>query len=830
MTSAPRPATFAPMAAAPTTTWLVTGFPSWIARSIVREIAEQEEGALVHLLVPEDRAKEAAEFCRGLRALGSTVKVLPGDAVRMDLGLTGKDYVALAGSVDLFVNAYDVSPLRDDGFGGYGGLYGRLGDPVELTVKAVREAVEFALLSKRLRQLVQIGSLTVAGDFDGVWTEEDLSIGQRHRTAAERARHGAERLLWRERERVRFTILRTGPVVGDSRTGEIGWYHGPHDLLEAILVQPRRPVTPEAITWFSITLHAVRWAPAQSSGVLKTHRRCPGRLADPRALRAAGGAADGAVGAAGCARYGAGVVHAHARAVDTPAAIHRAGRRRPGLRHHRMPHWRSRRPPPRAWLAAEALDGWRIAALATPVVHTSGRYKKPRSERAGEGRRMRRRELPACLPACLLIWLAAAPLTADAQEAASDESIAAWFDAIGRSDTLPEVHDPFLPESVDWSPYVAFRREGHDQSGTVKCGTFGIVGMMQSQYGINCCDQHGVEACDPHRVGGCATPCYDDPSDDDVNGCWAPTGVEAVRWANGWAPHQPMQLDLSEQLLISCSAHGYRNPGDYADVFNDYDFLTRIGTTVEALQPFRQPYDRVESWEYWPIRRARSDDLDRLYGSCALIDRGHGSFDYYDATFPAGVVDLEEIAARSLAEPPVPAPAVRHAPLFRLWGVTNPCGYPSPEPWPPSGCSLGIDLVQADEVPHAIAAGYVLGTCMNWSAAGEYRVGDQRWRRCNIANCATDPGACGAGHCIVVVGYEEYGDVLIIFDSYGDVGNSPCAGEPRTADAGSRGTTSDASSRTSRTTTPAPRADDRPTAMAARRRARATCAPASTIG
>ena len=151
----------------------------------MREIAEQEEGALVHLLVPEDRAKEAAEFCRGLRALGSTVKVLPGDAVRMDLGLTGKEYVALAGSVDLFVNAYDVSPLRDDGLGGYGGLYGRLGDPVALTVKAAQEALEFALLSKRLRQLVQIGSLTVAGDFDGVWTEEDLSIGQRHRTAAE---------------------------------------------------------------------------------------------------------------------------------------------------------------------------------------------------------------------------------------------------------------------------------------------------------------------------------------------------------------------------------------------------------------------------------------------------------------------------------------------------------------------------------------------------------------------------------------------------------------------------------------------------------------------
>ena len=495
MTSAPRPATFAPMAAAPTTTWLVTGFPSWIARSIVREIAEQEEGALVHLLVPEDRAKEAAEFCRGLRALGSTVKVLPGDAVRMDLGLTGKDYVALAGSVDLFVNAYDVSPLRDDGFGGYGGLYGRLGDPVELTVKAVREAVEFALLSKRLRQLVQIGSLTVAGDFDGVWTEEDLSIGQRHRTAAERARHGAERLLWRERERVRFTILRTGPVVGDSRTGEIGWYHGPHDLLEAILVQPRRPVTDEALTWVSITLHAVQWAPAQAQRAL--HRAAGARrAADPRALRAAGGAADGAVGAAGCARYGAGVVHAHARAVDTPAAIHRAGRRRPGLRHHRMPHWRSRRPPPRAWLAAEALDGWRIAALATPVVvHTSGRYEAALGKRAG-GRRMRRRELPACLPACLL-RLPAAPDDRTPRKR-HDESIAAWFAPSG-DPTRCEV--TILPAGVRrLEPFFAFRREAMKRDGKWDVRD---RGDDESQYGINCRSAR-CRACD--RIAWAVVP------------------------------------------------------------------------------------------------------------------------------------------------------------------------------------------------------------------------------------------------------------------------------------------------------------------------------------
>ncbi|MBI5490574.1 MAG: SDR family oxidoreductase [Deltaproteobacteria bacterium] len=318
----------------PSTTWLVTGFPSWIARAVVREIVEEEEGALVHLLAPEDRAKEAAEFCRGLRALGSVVRVLPGDAVRMDLGLPGRSYTALAGSVDLLVNAYDVSALPDDGTGGYGGLYGRLGDPVELTVRAAQEALEFASAAPRLRQLVQLGSLTVAGDFHGVWTEEDLTAGQRHRTAAERARHRAEHLLWRERSRVPFTIVRTGPVVGDSRTGEIGWYHGPHDLLEAILLQPPAAAwgraAPEGLhlvpcDHLARVVRALGKAPPERSGVLHVAPAAPVPIERIReALRSVGAKAHVPRSLRGRLRkrYGAGA-SAVARTlsrVDTPAA------------------------------------------------------------------------------------------------------------------------------------------------------------------------------------------------------------------------------------------------------------------------------------------------------------------------------------------------------------------------------------------------------------------------------------------------------------------------------------------------------------------------------
>jgi thioester reductase-like protein len=287
---------------APPVSWLVTGFPAWTARALVRELVHAEEPARVHLLVPADRAAEADSFLRELRPLASTIRVLEGDAVRMDLGLPGRDYVTLAREVDVLANLYDVSALPDDGTGGYGGLYGKLGDPAALTVKAVEEALEFAAAAApRLRQLVQLGSLTVAGDHSGVWTEEDLSLGQRHRTAAERARHRAERLLWRARDRVPFTIVRVGTVLGDSRTGELGWYHGPHDLFELLLalppasswtrLQPPAGLHAVPVDHLARMLRAVGLEPPEQSGALHIAPAVRLPLEQLRAALAAGGEA-----------------------------------------------------------------------------------------------------------------------------------------------------------------------------------------------------------------------------------------------------------------------------------------------------------------------------------------------------------------------------------------------------------------------------------------------------------------------------------------------------------------------------------------------------------
>lgn len=242
------------------TTYVVTGFPSWIAKSVVREIAQEEEGARVHLLVAPDRSAAAEAFLRGVRSLDSVVEILEGDAVRMDLGLAGRAFVALAHDVEVIVNLYDVSPLADapdrDRSIGYGGLYGRLGDPADLTVKAAREAVELATAAPRLRHLIHLSSLTVTGDYEGVWTDEDVSIGQRHRTAAGRARHRAERLLWRRRDALPFTSVRVGAVLGDSRSGAVEWYHGPHDLIDLLLVSGR-PHSRTRVLGRSPVLHLV---------------------------------------------------------------------------------------------------------------------------------------------------------------------------------------------------------------------------------------------------------------------------------------------------------------------------------------------------------------------------------------------------------------------------------------------------------------------------------------------------------------------------------------------------------------------------------------------
>src|SRR5437899_9576697 len=81
---------------------LVTGFPAFTARRLLRRALETNPGAFFYLIV---QPKFVGTVDEELRLAGpgarSRVEVVEGDAAAMDFGLSGKEFLALAEEVEV---------------------------------------------------------------------------------------------------------------------------------------------------------------------------------------------------------------------------------------------------------------------------------------------------------------------------------------------------------------------------------------------------------------------------------------------------------------------------------------------------------------------------------------------------------------------------------------------------------------------------------------------------------------------------------------------------------------------------------------------------------
>ncbi len=346
-----------------------------------------------------------------------------------------------------------------------------------------------------------------------------------------------------------------------------------------------------------------------------------------------------------------------------------------------------------------------------------------------------------------------------------------------------------LPERIDWSPYVSWRDpfglpSGHNQRGTGRCMTFAMIAAMETQYQLNCCEQDGVAPCAPadDLCWSGSAPCVGDAGNDDPNGCY---DVDPA------APG-PIGLDLSEQLAVSCSNHGYWYVGAGTEPVDLQWWLFTVGTTLEAVVPYRLHYEDPRTYAYdgaHPVF-AEPADVDVLYGTCPLVNRGHPLHQSFASpTYPVGTIDLDEFIDR-----PVPGvlepddPAYRHPVFFRttegcsypasddpLGGTPRPCGYGPPHDihYPAaSDCSGGWDHVTPGELTSVLAEGYVVVSPMFFGWPGLDSVWDHdpthpEWWHCTKPGCAGGVGAaCGSTHAVLIVGYEDHGDVLIVLNSH----------------------------------------------------------------
>jgi thioester reductase-like protein len=201
-------------------TALVTGFPGFIGRRLVRTLAADHPELRIVALV-EARMEATARELAG--QISDRVEVIAGDITQPQLGMPAADHERLTGEV---AHVFHLAAIYD------------LAVPEQVArlvnVEGTRNVLDFCEACERLERLAYVSTAYVAGTRTGVVLESELDAGQGHKNHYESTKYEAEVLVRARMDRIPTTILRPAIVVGDSRTGETEKFDGPYYLLRVI--------------------------------------------------------------------------------------------------------------------------------------------------------------------------------------------------------------------------------------------------------------------------------------------------------------------------------------------------------------------------------------------------------------------------------------------------------------------------------------------------------------------------------------------------------------------------------------------------------------------
>jgi dephospho-CoA kinase len=201
---------------------LVTGFPAFTARRMIGRMLAADPSAHVHVLARDRFADDAAAMLRALPG-GDRADVVVGDVCDLHLGLASTEYRALAGSLTTIHHLAGIYYMGVDA-----------DTARRVNVAGTRGVIELADDCSRLRRLVHWSTVQVSGKRRGWVAEDELDAEPGFHNVYEQTKHEAERLARAAMRRLPITVLRTGIIVGDSRTGEIDKFDGPYYLVVMI--------------------------------------------------------------------------------------------------------------------------------------------------------------------------------------------------------------------------------------------------------------------------------------------------------------------------------------------------------------------------------------------------------------------------------------------------------------------------------------------------------------------------------------------------------------------------------------------------------------------
>ena len=200
---------------------LLTGFPGFIGRRLVRHLLARDSAMRITALVEErmlDAARSAAAEIDAER-----IEITAADIGERRLGLSDDDYERLQGATDLVFHLAAIYNLAVP-----------LQVAQRVNVDGTGNVLDFCAGAGSLERLVYISTAYVAGKRMGTVYEHELVFGQEFKNHYESTKFQAEVWVRENMDRIPTTILRPAIVVGDSKTGETQKFDGPYFMLRVI--------------------------------------------------------------------------------------------------------------------------------------------------------------------------------------------------------------------------------------------------------------------------------------------------------------------------------------------------------------------------------------------------------------------------------------------------------------------------------------------------------------------------------------------------------------------------------------------------------------------
>ncbi|HMB50779.1 MAG TPA: SDR family oxidoreductase, partial [Natronoarchaeum rubrum] len=199
-------------------TVFLTGFPGFLGSALVERLLDRDRrvACLVQPKYREDAERRAAELAGD--DWEERIDLYEGDITEPEIGLDADDREHLQDACDEVFHLAAVYDL---------GVSRAVGEAVN--VRGTEHVLDFAAGVSDLRRFQYVSTCYVSGRHDGVFTHEDLDVGQEFNNFYEETKFLAEVAVQRRMDAgLPATIYRPAITVGDSRTGRTQKYDGPY--------------------------------------------------------------------------------------------------------------------------------------------------------------------------------------------------------------------------------------------------------------------------------------------------------------------------------------------------------------------------------------------------------------------------------------------------------------------------------------------------------------------------------------------------------------------------------------------------------------------------